>query len=440
MKNKLIFITAVLSLLFLGMMVGSHSIYHYKHSIADQKEKAWIIARTISKSIDLPMLEGEMDTVQDMLITVGELEDVTRLHITGPDGTIYYSSDPERIGTLTGSELIEKSWQEKKDIDGFEHREGDFIFTLASPIYNEKRCYPCHGKKEEILGILRVGIDWAPIKAQLTKVFQRELITAGIFYAFILILTVLFQRLYNNAQQSYIDLKQTQERLIKTEKMAVIGQMAAAMSHDLRNPLTGIKMATYYLGTKIDRKKKEIDRILKDIELEIDYASNVVTNILTYAKPTELIYTRANINKVIEDALHFIYLQDKDSAIKLNKDFDPRIPNILVDAKQIKQVFVNLLSNSIQAMPQGGVLDVRTKRQDDCVQIEIKDTGTGISQGEMDKIFTPFFTTKARGVGLGLSIVNNIITKHKGTIEIHSEPGQQTTFLINLPLKKPISG
>ena len=438
MGNRLIFIFGVLSLIFLVIIVSSHTTYHYKHLILDQKEKAWVLAKTIAKSLELPMVEGEMGTVQEMLMTVGKMVNLRRVHITDDQGIIRYSCVPDSIDTKTGSDIIYRALKEKKEIDSFEQRGDDYIFSLALPIQNEKRCYPCHGTKKDILGVLRVGIDWAPIRRNLATVVQRDVIVSLIFYIFILVLSLLFQRLYNNAQRAYSHLQQAQEQLIKTEKMVAIGQMAAAISHDLRNPLTGIKMATYYLGSKLSKEESEYSNILKDIELEIDYASNVVTNILTYSRPTELIYSRENINKLIKDTLHFVHLQNRDESFEVVTFFDEKIPDILMDSKQIKQVIINLLSNSLQAISKGGKLEVSTALLEKEVEIKIEDNGKGIVQEDLDKIFTPFFTTKARGVGLGLSIVKNIVQKHGGTINVSSAVGQGTVFTVRLPLRTEI--
>ncbi|MFH1061608.1 MAG: ATP-binding protein [Candidatus Omnitrophota bacterium] len=438
MGNRLILILGVLSLVFLVIIVSSHSLYHYHHSVRDQKEKGWVLASTIAKSLDLPMLEGEMTTVQEMLVTVGELEHLRRIHLTDCTGIIRYSSDPSRINSVTGSSVIFRALTEKREVDAFEQRGDDFIFSLALPIFNEKRCQPCHGDKKEILGVLRVGMDWEPIRKNLRTVLARDVIVSVTFFVFIIVISILFQRLYNNAQQAYVHLQQTQLQLIKTEKMAAIGQMAAAISHDLRNPLTGIKMATYYLGSKIDKSEVEINSILQDIELEIDYASNVVTNILTYSRPTELIYTMSDINKIIEDTMHFVNLKNRDKSIELIKEYDNTIPEILLDNKKIKQVIVNLLSNSMQAMPKGGQLKIATKLNQDNVQIIVSDTGIGIEKSVQERIFTPFFTTKARGVGLGLSIVSNIVQKHGGKTEVSSEVDKGTIFTVTLPIRKHV--
>jgi two-component system, NtrC family, sensor kinase len=439
MGNRFILVLGVLSLVFLVIIVSSNSLYHYNHSVKEQKEKGWVLANTIAKSLDLPMREGEMTTVQEMLVTVGELEHLKRIHLTDCEGIIRYSSIPSRINTPTGSNIIKRALNEKREIDAFEQRGDDYLYSLALPIRNERRCQPCHGNKKDILGVLRVGMDWSPIRKDLMTVLSRDVIVSVTFFVFIIVISILFQRLYNNAQQAYVHLQQTQQQLIKTEKMAAIGQMAAAISHDLRNPLTGIKMATYYLGSKIDKSEVEINNILQDIELEIDYASNVVTNILTYSRPTELIYSMSDINKIIEDTMHFVNLKNRDKSIELIKEYDNTIPEILVDNKKIKQVIVNLLSNSMQAMPKGGLLKIATKLNQDNVQIIVSDTGIGIEKSVQDRIFTPFFTTKARGVGLGLSIVNNIVQKHGGTVGVESEVGKGTMFTVTLPIRKNIA-
>ncbi len=436
MKNKFILMLGIPSLIFLVIIIGSHTLYHYHHSMEDQKEKAWALAKTISKALELPMLEGEMGTVQDILSTVGELEDLKRVHITNELGVIRYSAHPERINTSTGSDVIMQAIKERKEVDHFEQRENDYIFSLALPILNEERCYSCHGSEKDLLGVLRVGMDWMTIRLNLLRVLQRDVLVAVFFFIGILIISFLFQRLYNNAQQAYTHLQQAQEQLIKTEKMAAIGQMAAAISHDLRNPLTGIKMATYYLGTKINKTDLEITNILKDIELEIDYASNVVTNILTYSRPTQLIYKRSDINKIIGDTMHFVHLQNRDFSIEIIKNYDKNIPEILIDNKQIKQVIINLFSNAIQAMPDGGNMTIDTRLKLEEVEIKITDSGCGIEPNNLERIFTPFFTTKARGVGLGLSIVNNIVKNHGGFVEVNSVLDEGTSFTVRLPIHK----
>ncbi len=434
MGNRLILILGILSSIFIFIIIGAHSSYYYRHNIRDQEEKALALTETAFSALASFMLEGEMDKIQDILVSVGKLEHLKHIHIIDEKGRIGYSSQPEKINTQGAGKFLTQALTRGEKVSGLEEIGETKDYCVILPIKNEPRCYSCHRKGTKILGALEVALDWKPVRKILKIHLRNDIIVAFLFYAFILLMSVLFGRLYNNAQTSLKNLKAAQEQLVKTEKMAAVGQMAAAISHDLRNPLTGIKMAAYYLGTKIDKSELELNNILRDIELEIDYASNVVTNILTYAKPVELIYTHADINKLLEDTITFVHLQNRDLTIKLVKKYAPNIPEIFIDSKQIKQVFINVLTNAIQAMPNGGTLSITTRLVGRDLEVEIKDTGLGISKDDFGKIFDPFFTTKARGVGLGLSISNNIINKHGGKMKIISELGLGTTFLMSLPV------
>ncbi|MFH2137014.1 MAG: ATP-binding protein [Candidatus Omnitrophota bacterium] len=436
MRNKIIFIFGILSLIFLVILVSTNIIFHFRHTLALEKEKAWGLSKILAKSLDLPMVAGEMDTVAEILLAVGELKDLKRVHITDAVGVIRYSSDPRFVNIPSQSEIVKRAINEKKNIGDFEQRGNDYLFSLALPLLNEERCYSCHSAEHDVLGVLRVGIDWDPVQNDLMNIVQKDVIISAIFYLLILFLSILFQRFYNAAQLAYKNLEEAQGQLIKAEKMAAIGQMAAAISHDLRNPLTGIKMATYYLSSKIDKNKIELVTILKDIELEIDYASNVVTNILTYSKPTELICTYADINKVIKETMPFLHLPSRDSDIVLVTKYASNIPEMLMDVKQMKQVIVNLLTNAVQAMPKGGKLTISTSIVGEFVEMMVNDTGVGISSDDREKIFNPFFTTKARGVGLGLSIVFNIVNRHEGAVDVYTDRGRGTTFIVKLPMRQ----
>ncbi|MBU4305696.1 MAG: hypothetical protein KJ893_08805 [Candidatus Omnitrophica bacterium] len=435
MGNRLILVFGFITLVFLLIIISNHSMYHYRHSLDDQKEIGRLLAQSVSRSIDLSMVEGQAHKIGETLRNVSSIEHFKYVNITDPQGVVKFSSDSVFLGKLSSSNVVNESLTQKKPADGFEGEGDDYLFAVAIPITNNELCMPCHDQEKDILGALNVGLDWAPVHRSLQKLLRRDVTLSLIFYVLVLVLSFLFQRLYNNAQRAHEHFQQAQSQLIKTEKMAAIGQMAAAISHDLRNPLTGIKMATYYLSTKIDKSDEEINNILKDIELEIEYASNVVTNILTYSRPSELIYSPTNINKLIEDTMRFVALQNRDARIAVLKDYDSNVPDIFVDNKQLKQVIVNVLSNSIQSMPKGGNLFLQTRVKEQEVEIIIRDTGIGIEEKNMELVFAPFFTTKAKGVGLGLSIANNIIKKHGGRTDVRSVAGEGTTFIICLPLR-----
>ncbi|MFH1778247.1 MAG: ATP-binding protein [Candidatus Omnitrophota bacterium] len=228
-------------------------------------------------------------------------------------------------------------------------------------------------------------------------------------------------------------LKEMQVKLVQTERIATIGQMAAVISHELRNPLAGIKTAAYFLERKLGNKRREFKKAISDLELEMKYAENIITNVLTFARPKVPIFVLTDINKIIEDVLVSAQRQNLLNKIKVDKHLTLNLPEILVDVNQIKQAFMNLIINAVQAMHDGGQLIINSKKEGNNVKVDISDTGHGISPESLDKLFNPFFTTKSKGTGLGLVIIKEIVESNGGYVDVTSRLGEGTTFILNFP-------
>lgn len=240
--------------------------------------------------------------------------------------------------------------------------------------------------------------------------------------------------------------KQTEEELIRSEKLASLGQLAASVVHELNNPLAGIMVYVKLLLKKYRNKEiqsESTEEQLVKMEKELDRTTRIIRNLLDFARQSEPSMRPVEINKVIEAALLLVGNQINLEHVSLEKYLDPSLPRVLADADKIQQVLINIILNAIQAMPEGGELTVSTSTADsvkirdtfkNCVKIIIKDTGVGIPKENLHKLFTPFFTTKGKGtgVGLGLSVVHGIIGKHKGKIDVESEPNVGTIFSIYL--------
>ncbi len=233
-------------------------------------------------------------------------------------------------------------------------------------------------------------------------------------------------------------LQTAQEELIQAEKLTSLGQMAAAIAHEINNPLAGVLVYTKLLMKKTEGDtltKEEALRYLSKIEAEISHSSKVIRNLLDFARQSEPLLRETDVNQAIEKAISLVAHQAQMQGVKVIKELSPSLPLITADFDQLQQVFTNLILNAIQAMPQGGELTIRTRLVGDGqLRVDVQDTGCGISKENLRKLFTPFFTTKekGKGVGLGLAVTHGIIERHKGRIEVQSEVGKGTTFSVYL--------
>ena len=222
------------------------------------------------------------------------------------------------------------------------------------------------------------------------------------------------------------------EKLKKTERFAAIGETAGMVGHDLRNPLTGIMNATYYLkkryASQIDEKGVEM---LKVIEKNAEYSNLIIGDLLDYSRNINLTLVRANLKQVIGDALTIAAVPPSITVV----DLMVGSPEVTVDVTMIKRVFVNLIKNAIDAMPQGGKLTIKHETTSDYARIRLSDTGPGISEENLTKIFQPLFTTKKGGIGFGLAFCKRIVEAHNGVISVGSIVGQGTQFTVDLPVK-----
>jgi two-component system sensor histidine kinase HydH len=235
-------------------------------------------------------------------------------------------------------------------------------------------------------------------------------------------------------QKTTADLRKTEAQLIRSEKLAALGQLAAGIAHEIRNPLTSINILIHSLTEKFPSEDSHRED-LNVIEEEIDRINEILDRFLRFAKPAPPLLERTEVASVFEETLQLIRPRMEKQRIHVQKEFED-VPMILMDREQIKQVALNLLLNAVQAMPRGGTLTLRGQNSKDgqWITISIQDSGIGIPDEDMNKLFDPFFSTKEGGIGLGLSIAHRIIDQHRGKIEVESDPGKGTLFTIWLPI------
>jgi signal transduction histidine kinase len=204
------------------------------------------------------------------------------------------------------------------------------------------------------------------------------------------------------------------------------------IGHDLRNPLTGISSAAYFLKRKYSSLMDEKGRdMLEVIEKDVNYSNKIVSDLLEYSRPIQLDLTETDPQSAVAEALSHV---DFPKNIQLHNQ-TKSTPAIIIDVDKMKRVFINLIKNAIEAMPNGGNLTVTSEKTGDTVKIAFADTGTGISEENLKKLFGPLFTTKAKGMGLGLAICKRIVEAHGGKISVESAVDKGTTFTVTVPVK-----
>jgi signal transduction histidine kinase len=234
------------------------------------------------------------------------------------------------------------------------------------------------------------------------------------------------------------------DRMKERDRLAALGEMAAGLAHEIRNPLGAIKGAAQFLDPK--QFKGEDGEFLEVIVEEVNRLNGVVTQFLDYSRPLKQSFGPTDLNDVLTRTAKLLQPECDAAKVALKLELDPALPKGVGDPEQLKQVFINLAMNAVQAMPSGGTLTIRTSQPDegawrlpglqrgsDTAEIRFSDTGKGIPAEQQRHIFVPFYTTKEKGTGLGLAICQRLVKSHNGSISVQSQPGEGTEFLIRLP-------
>ena len=237
---------------------------------------------------------------------------------------------------------------------------------------------------------------------------------------------------------SYEQLRSGKDDFARSEKLAYTGRIAASIAHEIRNPLTNVFLSVQQLkkGNKI---KQEGLKHIEIVEGNIGRINYLITELLNCARPAKLNLQPYDIHKILKDVLETAKPKLSLQKIKLTKNLTSKLPVLEIDKEQIERTFLNLIINAIEAMPRGGNLTIITELNGNFFRVKIHDTGKGILEKDIIRIFDPFFSTKHQGVGLGLSICYGIIVSHGGTIEVESKPKIGSTFTVFLPTEQRLT-
>lgn len=253
-------------------------------------------------------------------------------------------------------------------------------------------------------------------------------------------------RLYSRLQEQMVELKRSHALLSRTEKFSFLGNLAARLAHEIKNPMTAIGTFIQLLPAKYE--DEEFRRDFHKIAMEeTERVNNLITELLDLVKPKESKFEFSDLNSLIEKMILLVSPQTNAKKIDVIRQLDPQIDQTWIDAEKMKQVFLNLLSNAVEFTPEGGKIQVSSRKciekgKAESICIEIKDSGVGIPPSNVDKIFDPYFTTKHRstmhdGTGLGLFIADQNMQDHGGAIEVKSKVNEGTTFVLTIPSQPP---
>lgn len=289
----------------------------------------------------------------------------------------------------------------------------------------------------EIMGVIEVvqdlSEDLEAIVLLQGRVIVLSLVIMSILFTILSLIVVRANRIMAERAEERLRLE---EQLNEAQRLASLGKMVAAVSHEIKNPLGIVRSTAEILGSRIGKVAPGNERLAQIIVEETSRLDGIVREFLDFARPRDLRKSTGSLNAVVERLLPFMEPEFEQKKVRVRTQLDPAMPEMLFDGEQIYQVVLNIVINAIQAMPEGGELVLKTTAlpAEKAVTLEVTDSGLGIAPEKLEQIFTPFFTDKNRGTGLGLSIAKSIVDKHDGTIVVNSRPGEGTTFRIILPV------
>lgn len=454
------------------------------------RNQAIILTKALKNTIRIGMESGHVDSLVSIFHTVGKLPGVEKLRVFDEEGRIMYSAKMSEIGHLT-DELDYAVYRSPERSTPFTSADtGHRSFCMVEPIENEARCHKCHRPEREVLGVLDVCLSMEGTEK--TIEFNRNLMLSFTGLAIVLTLALTsillrrfvstpvaklvrtmesveagkldgrvdirsgdelgrlgasFNEMIRKLSEAQAEIEKLHHRqLARADRLASLGEMAAGIAHEIKNPLAGIYGAAQILSKEFPETDPR-RAIVGEMMGLVKRLDGTIRDLLNFARYTEPQFSKANVNEVIDKVLFLVQQIPEGKRARIVRDYDPAMPEIEMDQEQIKQVFLNLVLNALQAKPEGVTLTIRTRADVPAgfaeirprarfVTARVEDDGPGIPPERLGKVFQPFFTTKEGGTGLGLSMTRKILDLHDGLITVESEPGKGAAFTVFLPKVK----
>ena len=487
---KVIFVASLILIFAISFNVWWNTSLHGSSIEKLTHEKTKIISEFIEENVVRAMEKGRHFDMHRILKNYAIYKDVRRIALFSADGTIRASTQDDELNKKVGDvqfylkdhHFIQEEMVQLKDGKGERER----VYYYNTLILNRAECFQCHDKEQKIIGVLSVSNSLKGMDTMISKIEIHSIILAVITIIFLsFVLGFLFFKFINvpikqltetmkKAEQGDLNVRVNvksrdemgslaenlnimieklnlakheaeqyhQELIQRADRMASIGELASGIAHEIRNPLAGIQGAIQILADGFPKEDPRI-QVTDEIQKQIYKLERLVKDLLNYAKPVPANYLPTDINQLVDKVLSFFMTQrGRLVDFKIEKRFFSSLPKTLIDPNSMEQAFLNIILNAQKAMHKGGVFTVSTEvlpqRKDNGeeiqeVQITFEDTGVGIPEENVPKIFNPFFSTRSDGTGLGLSITKNIVEQQGGRIEVKSQVNVGTKFIITLP-------
>lgn len=481
-------------------------MYEREAIIRDLSHYAAISANIVKGSLHYGMLTAQSEAIKQTINLLGADPDVKDIKVADSKGRTVYASDKTLLAKPVDPALAISSASEPRIVKGADGQKVLRLYVpiLNEPPCYTAACH-AHPAEARYLGFIEISFSAAKVEEASTRSLGTTLFFGGLFVlsisVFLCIIIYKFvskpvalleegmQRLskgdfehpidiptkdemgllarsfnemaqdikryrehmedWTRALQEEVDRKtaeiiRAQEQFMDAEKLASLGRMAAGIAHEINNPLTGIITFTHLLKDRIPPERKQDAEDLDVIIEQAERCSRIIKGLLGFARKGAFEKIETSMNELLESTVFMIRNQAEFHNIQLKLALDRRLPTVTVDPNQMRQVFLNMLTNAVDAMDNVGTVILATRMAEDGnhIAVEFTDTGHGISAEDLGKIFEPFYTTKpvGKGTGLGLPVSYGIVKKHGGEISVQSEVGRGTTFTIKLPVSEPGGG
>ena len=465
LNTKLVIV--MISLLVLSMLaLFVLNQYAQNDLVREIRESSREISKAVQVSIEDITSEDEVSRLSDYLVEARK-KGLNEINIINIEGEIIDSSDPEKIGKKRELKNLEKGIHAAPEMGGGFRNFSQKPYEVVVPVI----------VGDEYWGYVQIKMALDNIRNLQRSNFLQRLIVSSMIFVVGIILTVFFARRYTKPIHSLVDdfkrvstgdlsvtvpvksndeigelaagfnnmvekLKEREvleKRLNEAEHLSRVGRLASGIAHEIRNPLNYISLAVDHLKTEIRpdfcEDKEKLEELLENIKEEVRRANNMVTNFMNFGRPLQLRCSQVNYTDFLEKILSIVRERFPAQQIILNQQISGALPQLWVDPELFRTCILNFINNAIQAMPDGGVINLGASSEDNMVRLTFEDQGRGIAAEDIDKIFKPYFTTKDAGIGLGLAITERIISEHGGKIYVESELGKGTTFIVTLPLR-----